>query len=62
VTDSVQMNDPVLAKLIEMQQRLDAQLLRLDELERLLARYFELTKMITGASPLSPPSPPPQVN
>jgi hypothetical protein len=55
-------DDPVLEKLNEMNKRLDAQLLRLDELERLLARYFELTRMITGVSPLSPPSPPPSVN
>jgi len=50
-------DDPVLARLNEMLARLDAQMLRIDELEQLLARYFEFVKMMIGASP--PPSPPP---
>ena len=51
--------DPVLDRLIKMQQRLDAALLRIDELERLLQRYFELTRALqTGA----PPPPPLSVN
>jgi hypothetical protein len=51
--------DPVLVKLNEMNERLDAQLLRLDELERLLQCYFELTRALrTGI----PPSLPPRVN
>jgi hypothetical protein len=51
-------DDLILKRLIEMQERLDAQLLRLNELERLLNRMCELNRMIvTGAAP--PPSPPP---
>jgi hypothetical protein len=53
------MNDPVLEKLIEMQQKLDAALLRLDALERLLNRMCELRQAIeTGV----PPPPPPRAN
>jgi hypothetical protein len=53
------MNDPVLEKLIELQQQMDAFLTRLDELERLFARYIELTRAPkTGA----PPPPPARVN
>jgi hypothetical protein len=51
--------DPVLETLIKMQQRLDTALLRIDELERLLQCYFELTRALrTGI----PPSPLPSVN
>jgi hypothetical protein len=53
------MSDPVLEKLIGLQQKLDAFLLRLDALERLFQRHIELTKTIeTGV----PPPPAPRVN
>jgi hypothetical protein len=53
------MNDPVLERLIGLQQQMDAFLTRLDELECLFKRYCELTRTIeTGV----PPSPPPPVN
>jgi hypothetical protein len=51
-------DDPVLARLIEMQQRLDVALVRIDELEQLLKRYFEFVR--THEAP--PPPPPPLVN
>jgi len=52
-------DDPVLAKLSDMQRKLDASLTRLDELERLLNRMCELTRAIeTGV----PPPPVPRVN
>jgi hypothetical protein len=52
-------DDPVLARLDEMNKRLDLSLARLDELEQLLARYFELTRALrTGV----PPPPAPSVN
>jgi hypothetical protein len=52
-------SDPVLERLIKLQQQMDAFLMRLDELERLFQRYVESTKMIeTGV----PPPPAPRVN
>ena len=52
-------DDLILKRLIEMQERLDAQLLRLNELEHLLHRMCELNRaIVTGA----PPPPPPRVN
>jgi len=53
-------DDPLLAKLIEMQQKLDAALARLDELEQVFKRYIELTNRIIGTG--EAPSPPPRVN
>jgi hypothetical protein len=55
-------DDLILKRLIEMQERFDFLLERVDQLERLLQRYFALTKMITGASPPPPPAPAPRVN
>jgi hypothetical protein len=52
-------SDPVLEKLIGLQQQMDAFLMRLDEVERLFRRYVELTKMI---EPGVPPPPAPRVN
>jgi len=50
-------DDPVLDRLIEMQQKLDLNLARLDELERVFKQCIELTRaIIPGASP--PPSAP----
>lgn len=52
-------DDPVLQKLNEINARLDAQFLRLEELERLLNRMIELRRAIeTGV----PPPPEPRVN
>ena len=49
------MSDPVLEKLIEMQARLDTALTRIDELERLLNRHFELMRALRTDAPASPP-------
>jgi hypothetical protein len=48
------MSDPLLEKLIEMQQRLDAALARIDELEQLLKRYFELVRTHEVPPPPAP--------
>jgi hypothetical protein len=52
-------DDLILKKLVEMQERFDLLLGRVDQLERLLNRHFELTRAIeTGV----PPAPAPRAN
>jgi hypothetical protein len=53
------MDNPVLEKLIEFQQRLDLVLARIDELESVFKRYIELTQSLRAGVP---PPPPPRVN
>jgi len=50
-------DDPILERWQDLVRRLDAMEQHLNELEELLKRYFELTRMMCAGEPPPPPSP-----